>query len=73
MLRVRLGGIAEVWCRVEEVWGGGRVPEVSSRCKQCIVVVVCVNRCGNLYLSKGITKESEVADTRGSTATGAPL
>jgi hypothetical protein len=33
------------------------------------VVVVCGNRCGNLYLSKGITKESEVADTRGSTAT----
>jgi hypothetical protein len=31
------------------------------------------NRCGNPYLPKGITKESEVADTKGSTATGAPL
>jgi len=30
------------------------------------------NRCGNGYLSKGITTESEVADTEGSTATGAP-
>jgi hypothetical protein len=27
------------------------------------------NRCGNPYLPKGITKESEVADTEGSTAT----
>ena len=27
------------------------------------------NRCGNRYLSKGITIESEVADTKGSTAT----
>jgi hypothetical protein len=42
---------------------------VSSRVSKYIVVVVCGNRCGNLYLSKGITKESEVADTRGSTAT----
>jgi hypothetical protein len=41
--------------------------------KQCIVVVVvCRNRCGNPYLPKGIAKESEVADTKGSTATGAP-
>ena len=31
------------------------------------------NGCGNGYLSKGITTESEVADTEGSTATGAPL
>jgi hypothetical protein len=38
-------------------------------CKQCIVVVKCVNTCGNPYLSKGITKESEVADTGSSTAT----
>jgi len=30
--------------------------------KQCIVVVVCVYRCGNPYLPKGITKRSEVAD-----------
>ena len=28
-----------------------------------------MNRCGNRYLSKGITIESEVADTEGSTAT----
>jgi hypothetical protein len=35
------------------------------------VVVRVKNRCGNPYLSKGITKESEVADTKGSTATGA--
>jgi hypothetical protein len=53
------------------------VPEVSSGCKQCIVVVVvCVNRCGNSYLLKGITKRSEVADIKGSTATagvGIPL
>ena len=27
------------------------------------------NRCGNGYLSKGMTTESEVADTEGSTAT----
>jgi hypothetical protein len=27
------------------------------------------NRCGSPYLSKGITKESEVADTEGITAT----
>jgi hypothetical protein len=54
-------------------WAGhaGRVPEVSSGCKQCIIVVVCVNRCVNLYLSKGIPKRFKVADTRGSTATGA--
>jgi hypothetical protein len=31
-----------------------------------------MNRCGNPYLSKGITKEFEVADTEGSTATGSP-
>jgi hypothetical protein len=37
------------------------------------VVVVCVNWCGRLYLSKGIPKRSEVADTRGSIATGGPL
>jgi len=36
------------------------------------VVVECMNRCGKLYLSKGITKRSEVADTKGSTVTGAP-
>ena len=28
-----------------------------------------MNRCGKLYLSKGITKRSEVADTKGSTVT----
>ena len=33
---------------------------------------VC-GRYGNHYLSKGMAIESEVADTEGSTATGAPL
>jgi hypothetical protein len=33
---------------------------------------VCVCTCGNHYLSKRNTIESELADTRGSTATGAP-
>ena len=51
----------------------GRVLEVLSGCKQCVVVVVCGNGCGNGYLSKGITTESKVADTEGSTATGGPL
>ena len=32
---------------------------------------MCGNWCGNLYLPKRITKESEVADTGGSTATAA--
>jgi hypothetical protein len=45
---------------------------VSSRVSKYIVVVVCVYACGNPYLSKGITKESEVADTKGSTATPPP-
>ena len=33
----------------------------------------CLCRCGNYYLTKGMAIESEVADTEGSTATGAPL
>jgi hypothetical protein len=32
-----------------------------------------VNRCENYYLTRGITKESEMADIEGSTATDAPL
>jgi hypothetical protein len=42
---------------------------ISSGVSKYIVVVECVNTCGNPYLSKGITKESEVADTGSSTAT----
>ena len=40
-------------------------------CKQqCIVCgKECGNRCGNYYLSKGMTIESKMADTKGSTAT----
>jgi len=33
----------------------------------------CVNSVGSGYLSKEVAIESEVADTEGSTATGAPL
>jgi len=50
---------------------GSRRPQVGKM--SVYVVVVCGNGCENLYLPKGIAKESEVADTRGSTATGAPL
>ena len=36
-------------------------------------VVKSVEQCENYYLTMGITIESEVADTEGSTATGAPF
>jgi len=53
---------------------GERVPRGSREGKQGVYDgKECGNRCGNPYLPKGITKESEVADTKGSTATGAPL
>ena len=38
----------------------------------CVVVRVW-NRYGNMYLDMDVAIESEVADTKGSTATGAPL
>ena len=37
------------------------------------VVVRVWNRYGNMYLDMDVAIESEVADTKGSTATGAPL
>jgi hypothetical protein len=40
---------------------------------RCIMWKRVRNRCGNGYLTKEITKESEMADTKSSTATGAPL
>jgi hypothetical protein len=47
-----------------------RVPEGLNRVQASVYGGNRVrNTCGNPYLSKGITKESEVADTRGSTAT----
>jgi hypothetical protein len=36
-------------------------------------VVRVWNRYGNVYLDMDVAIESEVADTKGSTATGAPL
>ena len=54
-------------------WRGGRVPEVSSRCKQVYRGSSVWKQVGiSIYIWK-VTTESEVADTGGSTATGAPL
>ena len=68
----------EGWASWEEriaLWSPtGRVPSESRRVMQGVYDgKECVNRCGNCYLTKGMTIESEVADTEGSTATGAPL
>ena len=48
--------------------GGPRVGE-----KQVYSVVSVRNRYENMYLDMDVAIESEVADTKGSTATGAPL
>ena len=46
-----------------------RVPEGLQRVKQQCMMVKSEEQCANYYLTKGITKESEMADTEGSTAT----
>src|ERR1700734_2925451 len=68
-LRLAMTMMALVVERVQETsgWepGGGN---------KCIVVVIrWETGCGKAYLSMDVATESKVADTEGSTATGAPL
>ena len=54
---------------------GSRRPQVGSQVGKQVYNVVIRWRtgCGKAYLSMDVATESEVADTKGSTATGAPL